>query len=356
LLTARDGITIAQVRFGMSRSSSGGSLHQAKGMRKMDHTSMHRSNSSSGVSVLELIIVVAVITIISAVAVIGIDRSRNSLKLQNSARVFAGYLEKARIDAIRRHDATSIDIKGPNTYAVTMDFGGTGVLTTRTFNLEPGIVFTDSSNNPYAVDGNGNVTSPNGEAVAWADFNWRGRTAQCSMLFRLKNSNSNRSTVQVAGSGDVTVDSAVSTPANVSITNVNSSVDVSNSAVVLGTAAHFELNPCSVNGGGGTYIPPPSSTCLGGSISSSVGTTSIRKNGGSTASVTITVTGSGTINAVANSNLSVTPSSQSVSASTGGTFTFTISSVTRARASNPPFTVVFSNPCNSVTVYVTVTN
>ncbi|HXI24653.1 MAG TPA: hypothetical protein VNG71_12380, partial [Pyrinomonadaceae bacterium] len=63
-----------------------------------------------------------------------------------------------------------------------------------------------------------------------------------------------------------------------------------------------------------------------------------------------------TINAVPNSNLQVTPSSQSVSASTGGTFSFTIRSITRTRSSNPPYTVVFSNPCNSVTVYVTVTN
>jgi prepilin-type N-terminal cleavage/methylation domain-containing protein len=315
-----------------------------------------RSSASEGFSVLELIIVVAVIAIISTVAIMRIDRSRNSVRLQNSARTFASYLEKARIDAIRRHDGTAVDIKGPTTFSVTMDFGGPGGVSSRTFSLEPGIVFTDSSNNAYTADANGNVSSPNGEPVAWADFNWRGRTAQCSMLFRLKNSNDRTSTVQVAGSGDVTVDSTVSTPASVTVTNVNSSSDVSSSAVITGTAPHFELNPCSVNGGGGTYVPPPSGTCVGGAINSSTGAISIRKNGGTTASVAITVTGPGTINTMANSNLSVTPASQTVSSGTGGTFAFTISSVTRTRASNPPFTVVFTNPCNSVTVYVTVTN
>jgi Tfp pilus assembly protein FimT len=309
-----------------------------------------------GVSVLDLIIVMTVVAIISAVAVIGINKSRNSINLQNSARLFASNIEKARLDAIRRHDGTNIDIKGPNTYAVTMDFGGAGIVVARTFTLEKGIVFTDSTNTAYTVDGSGNVSSSNGEAVAWADFNWRGRTAQCSMLFKMQNQDNNRSTVQVAGSGDVTIDSTAATPASATITNINSSADIASSTVVNGTGSHPELNPCSVNGGGGTYIPPPVATCVGGQIQPDVGSVSVRKNGGSTATVNVTVTGPGTINAMANSNLRVTPSAQSVSSSTGGTFAFTISSITKVRASNPPFTVVFSNPCNSFTIYVTVSN
>jgi len=309
-----------------------------------------------GASVLDLIIVMVIIAIVSAVAVIGINRSRNSINLQNSARLFASYCEKARVDAVRRHDSTNIDIKGPNTYTVTMDFSGMGLATTRTFTLENGITFVDSTNTAYTVDGSGNVSSSNGEAVAWADFNWRGRTAQCSMLFRMQNRNNERTAVQVAGSGDITIDSNISAPAAVAITNVNANTDVYTSSIVSGTASHFELNPCSVNGGGGTFIPPPSSSCVGGSISSNSGTVSVRKNGGSSVTVQITVTGAGTINTTANSNLRVTPASQAVSSSSGGTFSFTISSITRTRASNPPFNVVFTNPCNSVTVYVTVTN
>lgn len=310
--------------------------------------------STAGFSVIELVIVLAVIGIVAAFAIGSIQKSRESVRLQNSARMFAAYAEKARLDAIKRHDASNIDIKGPSTFTIAMDFDGTGV-SARTFTLESGVVFTDSANVAYTVDGGGNVSSSNGEEVSWADFNWRGRTSQCSTLFRFQNGNNDRSVVQIAGSGDVTVDAIAGTPAAVTVTNVNSS-DISSGSVLSGNFSHFELNPCSVNGGGGTVIAPPTATCVGGTISSSVGSVSVRKNSGSTASVNITVTGPGTITATPNSNLQVTPSSRSVTSSTGGTFSFTVNSITRTRSSNPPFTVVFSNPCNSVTLYVSVTN
>jgi len=315
-----------------------------------------RALEQSGFSLLELFIVVALIGVVGTFAVLGITRSRGSANLQNSTRLFATYVEKARIDAIRRHDATNIDITGPNTYQVTMDFDGSGINGVRIYTLEKGIVFTDSTNTAYTVDGSGTVSSSNGEAVSWADFNWRGRTSQCTMLFRMQNSNNERSTVQVAGSGDVTIDTGFATPASVTATNVNTTADVATSAVVSGTYTHFELNPCSVGGGGGTYIPPPIGTCAGNTIKPDVGSVSVRKNGGSTATVNVTVTSSGTITATPNSNLRVTPATQSVSSSTGGTFSFTISSITKTRASNPPFTIVFSNPCSSFPLYVTVTN
>lgn len=323
-------------------------------MRKEIHPIVHRAAAADGFSTLELIIVLTVVSIVVSFSVISIRKSRQSINLQNSARLFAGYAEKARIDAIRRHDPTNIDIKGPSTYSITMNFDGSGV-TTRTFTLDSGVSFTDSANVAYTVDGGGNVSSSNGEAVSFADFNWRGRTSQCSMLFRLQTVNNERAVVQVAGSGDITIDSVISTPANVTVTNVNSS-DVSSSAVLSGTNSQPEFNPCGVNGGGGVTIPPPIATCVGGQIYPNVGSISVRKNGLSTATVNITVTGPGTINSVPDSNLSVSPASQSVASSSGGTFAFTIRSITKIRSSSPPFIVTFTNPCNSVPVYVTVTN
>lgn len=323
----------------------------------MDESAIERdAHSQCGFSVVEFLIVVVIIGIVTTVALVGITRSRQSIGLQNSARLFSGYVEKARLDAIRRHDVSNIDITGPSTYSVTMDFNGTGTAVARTFTLESGVQFTDSTNTAYTVDGTGAVIASNGEAVSWADFNWRGRTSQCSMLFRMQSVNNERSVVQVAGSGDVTIDSIITTPASLTVTNVNKTADVSSPSVLAGNFSHFELNPCSVGGGGGTVILPPTATCVGGSIGSNVGSVSVRKNGGSTATVNIAVTGPGTISVTPNSNLRVTPASQNVTSSTGATITFTISSQTRTRASNPPFTVVFTNPCSSVTVYVTVTN
>ena len=315
-----------------------------------------KPHAARGFTVVELIVVMAVIAIVSTLAFVGIGRARSSTNLQSSARLFASYVEKARLVGIRRHEVTNVDITGPNTYTVTMDFDGTGTPTVRTFTLEKNVFFTDTTNTPYIVDGSGNVTSSNGEAVSWADFNWRGRTSQCSMLFRMQNNNNERSVVQVAGSGDVTIDTVVTAPAAVIVNNVNTTADVTTSAVVAGTFSHFELNPCSVSGGGGSYILPPVGTCTGGTISASVGWVTIRKNGASTATVSITVTGPGTITTTPDSNLQVTPATQVVTASGGGTFAFVIKSITRLRASNPPFTVIFSNPCSTLTTYVTVTN
>lgn len=317
-----------------------------------------KPDASHGFTLLEVMIVMTIIAIVSTFAVLGITRSRNSMGLQNSARLFASYLEKARLGAIRRNEATNIDITGPSTYTVTMDFDGTGNVGVRTFTLEQGVVFTDSTNTAYTVNGSGNVISSNGEAVSWADFNWRGRTSQCSMLFRMQNSNNERSTVQVTGSGDITIDTGVSTPATVTTVAVNTNADVLTSAVVKGTFSHPELNPCSTSGGGGSSaIAAPVATCPGGSISANVGSVSVRKNlSTSTATVSITVSGPGTITATPNSNLQVTPATQSVTSASGGTFNFSIRSITTLRASNPPFTVVFSNPCSSFPIYVTVTS
>jgi len=324
---------------------------------KMDGSAAERdAHYQCGFSVVEFLIVIVIIGIITTVALVGITRSRQSIRLQNSARIFSGYVEKARMDAIRRRSTTNIDIAGPNTYLVTMDWDGTGSATPRTFTLENGVQFTDSTNTPYTVDGSGNVSASNGEAVSASEINWRGRTQLCSVLFRMQNNNNERSLVQVAGSGDVTIDTVITTPASVTVTNVNKTADVSGNTVLNGSSAHPELNPCSVSGGAGTVITPPTASCVGGTISGSVGSISVRKNGLSSVPVNITVTGPGTISVTADSNLRVTPASQNVTSSTGGTVTFTISSITRVKASNPPFTVVFTNPCNSVTVYVTVTN
>src|SRR6266567_2540867 len=124
---------------------------------KMRSRARSRAFEPSGFSLLELFIVVTLISVVSTLAVLGIARSRGSANLQNSARLFGSYVEKARLDAIRRHDATNIDITGPNTYQLTMDFDGTGINGVRTYTLEKGIVFTDSTNTAYTVDGGGTV-------------------------------------------------------------------------------------------------------------------------------------------------------------------------------------------------------
>jgi len=319
----------------------------------MPQTTYSISNQQRGVGVLELLLVLALVAVLSTFAVIGISRSRTSIRLQNSTRIFAGHAEKARLDAIRRHSATSIDITGPNTYDVFMDFEGKGIPATRRFTLDNGIVFTDANNSPLTVDGAGEVSSPNGNAVPWADFDFRGRTTECTMLFRLRNSNSENSTLQVMGSGDITVNTAVSTPATIPYSTVNQTNDVATTAIVKGAKLPLNLSPCGTSSGSSGSPVVVGSGSSGCEIQPSVGLVTIRRNGGSTATVNIIVNSAGTITATPSSNLAVTPATRSVTSSSGGTFAFTISSINKSRG---VFAVSFSSPCSSTSIQVKVNN
>jgi Tfp pilus assembly protein FimT len=76
---------------------------------------------------------VAVVTIVSAFALIGVNSTRASIRRTNAARECASYLEKARVDAVRRHGEASVAFLTANAtqYSVTMDFDGNGTTETR---------------------------------------------------------------------------------------------------------------------------------------------------------------------------------------------------------------------------------
>lgn len=144
-----------------------------------------------GFTIMQMVVTVAIISIVSTVGVLGVKHAREHFKMQNSARLFATYAEKARADSVRRHAASgqeaSVEMfgEGTNTYNVTMDFGS-GVVETRTFQLDPGIVF--------------------GTAAAKVTFDWRGRLVGGAVVFQIKsNYLDDELPVDVSGSGDVTI-------------------------------------------------------------------------------------------------------------------------------------------------------
>lgn len=144
-----------------------------------------------GFTIVQMVVTLAIISIISTVGVLGVKSSREHFKMQNSARLFAIYCEKARADSVRRHAASgqeaSVEMFGENTntYNVTMDFGS-GTVETRTFQLDPGITF--------------------GTAAAKVMFNWRGRLSGEAVVFQIKsNYLRDQIPVDVSGSGDVTI-------------------------------------------------------------------------------------------------------------------------------------------------------
>ena len=64
-----------------------------------------------GFSAIQLLVVVAIIAIISVMATVSISKAQQQMRRENVIREFKGYLEKARLDSIRRH-ATSTQSDG----------------------------------------------------------------------------------------------------------------------------------------------------------------------------------------------------------------------------------------------------
>jgi hypothetical protein len=143
-----------------------------------------------GFTTMQLVVTIAIISIVSVFGVVGITNARAEFRLQSSARLFASYIEKARADSIRRHASTgeesSIETFGPGTttYAVSMDFGN-GVVETRTFSIDSGLTFET--------------------AAKKVSFDWRGRISEAWVFQIYSSSLDTGLPVDVSGSGDITV-------------------------------------------------------------------------------------------------------------------------------------------------------
>jgi type II secretory pathway pseudopilin PulG len=293
---------------------------------------------AKGFSILQTLITFAIVSIVSTFAVINIHNSRHSLRLQNSVRQLAGYLEKARLDSIRRHANpvnSSVVFTSPTSYDVTMDFAGSGTPTTRTFAFENGV----------EVFSNG---------LPSVSFNWRGRTSACTNRFAVKNSRGEQSEIDVSDAGDVTIDRNVDVlSADVTYGSVNSNSGVQSSTIVPGGGLHNNIVDCAHD----SAEDPPGPPITGGgpgcpNDSANPSSFTIKKNYGSSKTVAVTSTSTGTIVVTKPINFDVTPMSQTVTA--GGTVNFTVSSNNNIKSG---FAVVFSTPCGaSLTVLVTVTN
>ncbi|HEU5239541.1 MAG TPA: hypothetical protein VFU37_20590 [Pyrinomonadaceae bacterium] len=294
--------------------------------------------SEKGFSILQMVITLTVASIVSTFAVISFVNSRQTLRLQNSVRLLAGNLEKARLDSIRRHANqfnSSVVFTSPTSYDVTMDFAGTGTPQTRTVNFENGV----------EVFSNG---------LPSVNFNWRGRTSACTLKFAVKNSRGEQSEIDVSDAGDVTIDRYVSVLiADVTYGTVNSNSGVQSSTIVTGGGEHNNTLDCpddSAEAPPGPPITGGGPACGGDSADPSSFT--IRKHGGSSQTVTVTSSSTGTIVVTKPINLNVTPMSQTVTA--GGTVNFTVSSNNNIKSQ---FAVVFSLPCGyTPTVLVNIVN
>jgi Tfp pilus assembly protein FimT len=312
-------------------------------------------SNARGFSTLQLVITVAVMTIVAGFAVVGITRARDHVRLINSARQFAAYVERARGDSIRRHAGTAnqstVEVADNNTYSVTMDWDGFGNLSTRNFDLEQAIVFT-----PGMV----------GKSVR---FDWRGRIAN-EESFGFDNGR-NQVNVHVTGSGDVTFDTdrffdrlIPTSP----VTGTGGPVTPEPGASPLpppppGTdptptpTPDPNATPTPTPDPNATPTPTPDPNATPTPTQSPQPCTingpnsiTIVSNGSATVSVNRTnVTGMGTITATSNNSgqIQVTPSSRSVSGTAAGSFTITVKK-------NSGSVTFSSSGCTSKTVDITV--
>ncbi len=300
-----------------------------------------RAQAESGFSVLELLFVIALIGVVSSFAVVRLTSARQQMRLMSDARVFSGYVEKARLDAIRRHGGTittgtpappTVQFLSDSSYSVTMDFTGAGVNSTRVVNLGTGAKLLSLAPLPII-------------------FDWRGRTNQCLQSFTL--SNGQETSIDITGSGDVTIDGdSDNLSANVTYSNVNRSADISGEAVVNGNVAPAAATlpgDCATATTTGSTGSVAATGCGSSSISPAVAT--IKKNGGSTGTFTVTVGSPTTVTAAGTSNILVTPASQAVSSAA----TFTVRSL---NISKGYFNVTFNAACfaSPITVQVRVVN
>ena len=170
-----------------------------------------KSGNAAGFSLTELLIVVAVIGIVSSFAVINFFTSTRNLKLAGATRNMATYLEKARIDSVRRHGGATVNLNSSTSYTVNIDFNGTGTATAQTISLPDGV--TLSYKQPPANNNN----NPDNQPTTIA-YDWRGRAAN-TIVNTLTDSNANvgADTLVEGAAGDISVDTTVTGPVTVPV-------------------------------------------------------------------------------------------------------------------------------------------
>jgi Tfp pilus assembly protein FimT len=175
-----------------------------------------------GASIIEILIVIAMTSVVAGFAIIQIAVAQRSMRLTNAARELMGWFEKARLDSLRRHpmsngEMASITLASNNTYTVVIDRDGDGT-------LDQPLTITIPGTNGVSFSG---VTIP-----TTVRFNWRGRPVDSSgnlmtLSFSLQDPGGNVSPVPInlTSSGDTSLGSNVNAN-SVSVPNIDESANI----------------------------------------------------------------------------------------------------------------------------------
>lgn len=206
-------------------------------------------NPQSGVSLVELLIVITVAVILTTFALASFDRAKSQLQRQNIAREFKTYLERARFDSVKRRATAAepnngearITINNATSFSVALDFNQDGLLNaaneTRTIN------FAGSSGGQFANVAAGTIVSYNrlGQVTA---VNAAGTSVTPTFTFCSENCGSanftptakNATIITISSSGTVMLTpggSSISNPSNPTLNNVNGNTDVNDLTKIL---------------------------------------------------------------------------------------------------------------------------
>ena len=179
------------------------------------------ASGERGISIVELLVVVLMISIVAAFAVMQIGAAQRAMRLTNSAREFLGWLEKARLDSLRRHamsntEMATVTLTSNNTYTVTIDQNGDGT-------LDPGRTITIPNTNGARFSG---VTIP-----STIYYNWRGRPVDSAgnavdLSFKLIDSTDPvGNPITISSGGDATLGAGANV-SSVTVGNVNTSANI----------------------------------------------------------------------------------------------------------------------------------
>jgi Tfp pilus assembly protein FimT len=164
-----------------------------------------KSSSEAGISVTELLVVIVVIGVVSSFALANFLTAGKSAKLSGATRTLSTYLEKARVDSVRRHGGASVNFNSATSYTVNIDFG-TGTATARTITLPPGTSLQYSL--PPAATSIDPATTP-----LTITYDWRGRAGSKALITVTDSTTGvGSSTVSIGAVGDVSADTTVSGP------------------------------------------------------------------------------------------------------------------------------------------------
>lgn len=167
-------------------------------------------NAESGASLIEMLIVLMIIGIASTWAFLRIVEAQQATRLTSATQELTAYLDKARLDSIRRHatvvnQMARISIDSQTSYSVTLDSNGDGQLDPpRVFNFPAGSISFNVAAFPTVIR-----------------YNWRGRVVDTNgnqinpAAINLQDTRGPGPAINLSSAGDTT------TYSNVNITNVN---------------------------------------------------------------------------------------------------------------------------------------